>query len=156
MKVLLNAVLHGNSWPVFIAVLWLFCSWLILSNSFTSVERRFYLNSIQRFGSTNRTTGLRKSFLNLPIIDFLIYHSWNPSSFPAKHADSFGVHCVLCLPLWRAFPTRDSNRIKSLFVFYLIAWIPTFPHQQEVWYWLEILLFSIQELTWSVRRWSYL
>lgn len=49
----LNSVLHGNSWPIFTAVMWLFCSWLILSNSFPSVEKGFYLKSSQRVGSTN-------------------------------------------------------------------------------------------------------
>lgn len=90
----LNSVLHGNSWPVSIAVRWLFCSWLILSNSFTSVERRFHFESTQRFGSTNWSTGFRKYLFNPPIIDFLIYNSWNTSSFAAEHIDSFVVHCV--------------------------------------------------------------
>lgn len=94
MDIFLNSVLRGNSWPVSIAVRWLFCSWLILSNSFTSVERRFHLESTQRFGSTNWSTGFRKYLFNPPIIDFLIYNSWNTSSFAAEHVDSFVVRCV--------------------------------------------------------------
>lgn len=96
--------------------MWLFCSWLILSNSFASVERRFYLKSIQRFGSTNWTTGLRKSLWNLPIIDLLVSDCCNTSSFTAKQRDSAGVHCVLCLPLRPPFSAWDTNRIKS-FIF---------------------------------------
>lgn len=103
------------------------CSWLIVSNSFTSAERRFYLKSIQRFGSTSWTTVLTKM-------------SFEPSnnrlshlipgitlSFTAKHVASFVVHCVLCLPLWPTFSTWDTKEYEFLFIFlsnYLISHFP--------------------------------
>lgn len=91
----LSSVLHGNSWPISIAIMWLFCSWLILSNSFTSEEKKILFEVHSRFGSTNWTIGLRKkSLLNLPIIDFLFCYFWNTLSFTAKHVDSFC--CSLC------------------------------------------------------------
>lgn len=126
MKIFLNSVLRGNSWPIFIVVMWLFCSRLIVSNSFTSAERRFYLKSIQRFGSTSWTTVLTKCLLNLPIIDFLIYYSWNTLSFTAKHVASFVVHCVLFAIMTYIFNMR-YKRIQFLFIFlsnYLISHFP--------------------------------
>lgn len=74
-----------------IAFMWLLCSWLILSNSFTSAERGFYLKPIQRFASTNWTIGFRKSLLKLPIIDFLIGYSWNTSRSTATLSSSAGL-----------------------------------------------------------------